>query len=153
MHIQGDDRRNSGNDALDKMRIVTQLKDVAIDQNCAVVVLHHLSTEDAQKFFPGHGQKKPNKNLPPSLDSISWSKNLRLTVDMWLALCPDWQADVTADQVEMVQWLMKDKKSARLKSEIHLWYDKKQQWFYDNTTRHLMPSYKKQVPQMPLGTP
>ena len=132
------------NEASGLMRIVTKLKDIAIDHDCAMVVLHHLTSEEAQKTWPGAKEKAhyapPTQNLPPALDAMTWSKNLRFTVDLWLALVPDWKTDIKRDVVKLILWVMKNKRGERLKM-IDLHYDKLDQWFYDDASlKHMRHS-------------
>jgi hypothetical protein len=127
------------NDAAGLIRTVQQIKDIAIDEDCAIVILHHLTADEAGKLWPGSGHKKPTSNVPPSLDSIAWAKGLRFTADMWLALVPDFQTNIADDMVKLIEWMMKDKRGGRIKNPIEVYYDKIGQWFYDNTSRHLMP--------------
>lgn len=108
---------------------MTRLKDIAIDEDCAIQVIHHMTADEAQKLWPGQNQKKRDKNYPPDLDSITWSKDLRYTVDVWQALVLDYQAILTAEAVRMVWWLMKDKEAARMQ-QVEFIYDKVEQWFY-----------------------
>lgn len=150
LHVQTDKTQRGENDTMALIRTVTQLKDIAIDENCAIVLIHHLSNEDSAKFQQT-GQKKPTANVPPSITNIPWATTLRFTIDMWLAIVPDYQANVSADVVEMILWVLKDKESARMKSEIHLWYDKLSQWWYDRNSKHLMTTTPV-VSQMPLGS-
>lgn len=147
-----------GNDseASGLMKVVSGLKEIAIDEDCAVVVLHHLTAEEANKLWPGG--TKPQSNIPPKLDSMTWSKNLRFTVDTWLALVPDFQADIKSDMVKTVEWVMKDKRGTRLNA-IELYYDKIGQWFYCNNDVNQMPKYaprsiaKPVVSAMPSAKP
>lgn len=139
LHIHNERKGRGDNNAWDLIMTMTLLKDIAIDENCAIVVIHHLDKEDGEKLF-GLSGKKPTQNNPPNIFNIPWASGLRYTVDMWLAMVPDFQAKLGQDQIEMVLWTMKDKESARLKSEIHLWYDKVAQWFYDRKSKHLMQS-------------
>lgn len=146
-------KRNGENEAMSLIRTMTQLKDIAIDENCAVVAIHHLNNEDSAKFSPSaQNSKKPSSNVPPSITNIPWASTLRFTVDMWLALVPDYKADVTADIVEMILWVLKDKEGGRMRSEIHLWYSKLEQWWFDNHSKGLMKTALK-VGQMPLVKP
>jgi hypothetical protein len=137
------------------IEIMTRLKDIAIDNNCAVVVIHHMTVEEASQLWPGQQQnnkKAPDQNYPPSLDSITWAKDLRYTIDVWLALKPDFQADISADVIKMIHWLVKDKEGPRLQS-VEVFYDKVVQWFHDNS--NLPPNiyankvYPKPTQQMP----
>lgn len=137
LHVYGAEY-SGDNEASGLIRVVTKLKDIAIDNDCAVVILHHLTAEEAQKSWPGQKEKAhynpPTQNLPPALDSMTWSKNLRFTVDLWLALVPDFKTDIKKDVVKLIQWVMKDKRGARLDA-IELYYDKLDQWMYDNDSR------------------
>lgn len=151
LHVHSEKKERGENETMALIRTAVKLKDIAIDENCAMVLIHHLSNEDSAKFSPLNG-KKPSRNIPPSITNIPWATTLRFTIDMWLALVPDFQADISSDVVEMVLWALKDKESARMKSEIHLWYDKIMQWWYDRNSRNLMTT-KQVVSQMPKVTP
>lgn len=148
-------KRNGENETMSLIRAMTQLKDIAIDENCAMVAIHHLNNEDSAKFSPSlQSSKKPVSNVPPSITNIPWASTLRFTVDMWLALMPDFQADITDDVVEMVLWVLKDKEGGRMKSEIHLWYSKIEQWWFDNQSKSMMKTTARPVVgQMPLVKP
>lgn len=128
---------------------MTRLKDIAIDEDCAVVVIHHITADEAGKLWPGQSKQAPTQNTPPSLDSITWAKDLRYTVDVWQALVLDYQAIITAEVVQMINWLMKDKEAARMQS-VELYYDKKEQWFYDNKgIPQTVRSRINRIPQQP----
>lgn len=148
-------RKGSENETMSLIRTMVRLKDIAIDENCAMVVIHHLSTEDSARFSPSLAQnKKPTSNVPPSIHNIPWASTLRFTIDMWLAILPDYQADITADEVEMILWTLKDKGGGRMKSEIHMWYDKVMQWWYDRETyKHKVAHPTQVVSQMSLIKP
>lgn len=147
-------KRNGENETMSLIRTMTQLKDIAIDENCAVVAIHHLNSEDSARFSPSvPSSKKPTSNVPPSITNIPWASTLRFTVDMWLALLPDFRADITDDVVEMILWVLKDKEGGRMKSEIHLWYSKIEQWWFDNQSKSMMKSARPVVGQMPLVKP
>ncbi len=133
----------------------SRLKEIAIDNNCAVVVIHHMTVDEASKLWPGQTQSKPTQNYPPDLDSITWAKDLRYTVDLWLALKPDFDADITTDVVKLIHWVVKDKEGPRLQS-VEVYYDKRMQWFYDNKSlpNHLRSNYRYPVltSQMPSNS-
>ena len=134
------------------IEIGVRLKDIAIDNNCAIVIIHHMTVEEAKELWPGAGVKKPDDNYPPSLDSITWAKDLRYTIDMWLALKPDHKAELATDVIKMIFWLVKDKEGPRLQP-VEVYYDKVMQWFYDNQTlpANIYPNkiYPKLTSQMP----
>lgn len=149
LHVDTGRGRNE-NETMSLVKTVTRLKDIAIDENCAVVLIHHLNSEDSARFSPSvAANKKPTSNVPPSITNIPWASTLRFTVDMWLALLPDFRADITDDVVEMILWLLKDKAGGRMKSEIHLWYSKKEQWWFDRDSKHMMKNASKVSAQVP----
>lgn len=162
MHVHNEGKgKNGENEARQMIATVALLKDIAIDEDCAIVLIHHLDKDESERLFgkkkevtpvPGQSQIKL-KNKTPSLFNIPWANGLRYTIDMWICLVPDANTNLANDTVEMVLWLMKDKESARLQSEIHLWYDKVAQWIYDNTTKHLMNQRKPVVQAMPTVAP
>lgn len=110
---------------------VTKLHDLANDSGGALVGIHHITAEEAMKMWPGG--KKPKQNIPPGLDALTWAKDIRYKVDLWLALVPDFQTNVMADHVKIIEWVMKDREGQRLGNSIELYFHKERQQFFDNT--------------------
>jgi replicative DNA helicase len=135
--------RAGSNDAKLLIEACVQLKTLSTIPGCpcAVVAIHHMSADEASKAWPtqskqgGKPQPAPTVDKVPALDSITWARDIRYIVDMWLAHVPAFDADIMADEVKMVQWVMKDRDGVRLTNPVILYYDKVRQWFYDQSNR------------------
>lgn len=132
-HVRMDNRRYNASDTSELLDVAFLLKEVALDESCAVDIIHHLTADEAAKFW-GDGKTKPTSNEPPSILSIAWARELRFTVDMWLTMVPDFEARKDADVMKLILWLMKDKEGSRFNC-TPLYYDKIEQAFYDEKTK------------------
>lgn len=128
-HVRLDERKHNSSDTTVLLEAGVQLKDIAIDEECALVAIHHVTAEEASKFWGDRGAK-PDDNYPPSIDSIAWARDLRYTIDQWLFMVPDYQARKDADVMKVLLWQMKDKETSRF-NFTELLYDRTKQWFYD----------------------
>jgi len=128
-HTRLDERRYNSSDTSALIDVATRLKELAFDEHCALTAIHHVTAEEAAKFWGDNG-KKPDDNYPPSIDSIAWARDLRYTIDQWLFMVPDYQAIKNADVMKILVWQMKDKETSRF-NYTELLYDRPSQWFYD----------------------
>jgi replicative DNA helicase len=150
MHVE--EASKSSNDVKQLLETMAQLGRLSLldSHPAAVVTIHHITADEAQKNMPGGSfkQKPPTGNVAPSLIGLAEAKNMRYIIDVWLALVPDFQAKPTDKRMKVIEWIMKDREGERY-DNIELYFFKERQLFFDNTN----PQGSRLVGQMPSVAP
>jgi len=146
--------KNNGRQSSDVtllLETVMRLKDISIDRDCAIFIIHTMTSAEVDKFWPGPDNKR-TANVAPSLDALGWAKDLVYRVDVLLGLVPDYQALRTDDVLKVVLWALKDREGAAFDA-IELYFNKPEQWFYDNSTVSGIKYKPSLPPQKPQPVP
>lgn len=131
------DRHQSGNITISFNDNFQQLKTYAEQYNCHILAVHGISAEESDKFFDANaktGGKKENKL--PSVNQISWAKDLKYLVDVFLFMIPEVSTQILAvganrpTNYKMLVWILKDRDGDRFK-DTYWDYDLVSQWWTD----------------------
>lgn len=149
MHVKPE--RNNGRQSSDVtllLEMVMRLKDIAIDRNCAILIIHTMTPAEVEKFWSGPENKRTS-NVAPALDAIGWAKDILYRVDVLLGLVPDYQAQRTDNILKEILWDLKDREGETFHA-VELYFNKPEQWFYDNSTiGSIDPKYIQSRPVKP----
>lgn len=128
------DRFSASNTTDNFLQIYTRLKAQGNKYNCAVMVIHGLTTDESKLFFTKNAKSaggKKQKNAVPSITAIPWAAEMRARADVMLMLVPDVnQVLQNATVYDIIIWIMKDRDGARF-TPTRWDYDLKNQWFTD----------------------
>lgn len=109
--------RQKDNITLSFLENFTDLKRMASEYNCAIVIVHGITAEESSKFLASIKQAGA-KNQMPDLNNISWAKDLKFITDVILWLVPDVSNDITSltnkpTMLDMIVWILKDRSGDR----------------------------------------